>query len=179
MDRRSFLKSLFAGAAAVAAPKVFDLAPSWRKHDAGLFSPYDELKADALHRLALSEEDWLGTLSMLFPTGQAPLTALLGQLSPGPLPTGKFEWWEKRFPEQRVLAHVRDGTTVVTSQEVALVDPLSREYELRWVEAERRVRHYADPAELELRNLRAAGDYRGLPFHERLIERAVRSRGKR
>ena len=163
MDRRSFLKGLFAGVAAAAAPKVFDLAPSWRKHEEGLYNPYRELTADALHRFALAQEDWLGTLHALYPNGQAPLTAVFGQLATEPLPAGKFEWWEKQFPTQRVLDHTgdawsylttdialreRDGMMVDTAQGTVLSNPYEREYELRWTEVERRARQYVDPVEL-------------------------------
>jgi len=61
-------------------------------------------------------ENWRQTYFMLFPNGQAPLTAVLSMMPPATTIDPRLHWWEKAFPTQR-------ATIVSTWLDAALTIP--------------------------------------------------------
>lgn len=67
-------------------------------------------------------ENWREMLLLLFPNGEAPLTALLAKLKSEPTDDPRFHWWEKGLPTQRTLANGAQlvGATTLTVDDASI-----------------------------------------------------------
>lgn len=59
--------------------------------------------------------NWREKILLLFPNGEAPLTAILSMLKAQPTDDPEYNWWEKRLPVQRMVQSggANDSTTTI------------------------------------------------------------------